>query len=186
MGLSPDTAAALQEAIADHPAEVDLRSVRCYDDNYVKNSKVNCKAHEETHNRRASVSNSSHAGSTPAAENPHSLASAFDETVADYISRGLSPAVAEAETREEIRYHERHTTKPYILPYAQEEPLQHETVSVPRIVVRRATLKGPTEDGITPSHIPANPEQLEVFNSAPAKPRAEGKTSPATTKPTTN
>ena len=29
-----------------------MRSVRCYDDNYVKNSKVDCKAYEEIHNCR--------------------------------------------------------------------------------------------------------------------------------------
>ena len=54
--------------------------------------------------------------------------------VADLISKGLSPAVAEAEAKAEIEFNEQYFAKPYNPPITQEEPPQYETVSVPRIV----------------------------------------------------
>ena len=138
----------------------------------------------------------------------------MDEIAAFYISKGLSPAVAEAEAEADIRYY-KHTQHDNIQDelygmglspetvaafaeliadnhndvnvksiqrYTQRGPPQYETISFPRIVVRRTNLKGPAEDNTT---LPTNPDQPEVFNSAPATPRAEGETMPDAAKPTT-
>ena len=43
---------------SDHHTEVNMKSVQCYDDHYVKNSKVDCKAYKEIDNHRVCVSTS--------------------------------------------------------------------------------------------------------------------------------
>ena len=41
MGISPETSAALAESIEVHHTEVDMKSIQCYNNNFVRNSKVN-------------------------------------------------------------------------------------------------------------------------------------------------
>ena len=56
MGLSEETAAAFAESMEEHPTEINMKSIRCHDNESVKNSKVNCKAGEEVTNRRECAS----------------------------------------------------------------------------------------------------------------------------------
>lgn len=58
MGLSEETAAAFAESMEEHPTEINMKSIRCHDNESVKNSKVDCKAGEEVTNRRVYVSTS--------------------------------------------------------------------------------------------------------------------------------
>ena len=103
-------------------------------------------------------------------EPPQHETVSLNKMVAYYIRRGLSPAVAEAEAEAEIRFNEQHTAKPYKLQSTKQEQIQCDSVSVPRIVVRRTTLTNPK-----------NPEEQEEFKPTP--PRAEKETLPGTTKP---
>ena len=57
MGLSEETAAAFAKSM-EHPTEINMKSITCCDNEYVKNSKVNCKEVEEVTNRRVCVNTS--------------------------------------------------------------------------------------------------------------------------------
>ena len=158
-GLSPETAAALQESLGEeHPMNVEARSIRCYN-----GREEDHKAQEKVQNRRVNINGPHHAGSKSTGQAP-----AHKELVEFFIRKGMSPAEAEECMEAELRCYEDTETEPYTPHTKQEQQPQRETVSIGRVVVRRVNLMEHTEDGPTPAT-----QRAERDNSAGIKNRSK-------------